>query len=105
MGTSGGVPIPCYPFYSLMLALNSTKVDYFSLDIEGAEYPVLASLPFDKVDVSVLSVEIRHGRSPSDTKAMMRGKGYHAAQELYYHDHDQHLSVEDVIFVKRNSWV
>ena len=32
----------------------------FSLDIEGAEFPVLKTLPWDKVDIKVLLVEIDH---------------------------------------------
>ena len=39
----------CLPLYTLLLALGNPTVHYFSLDIEGAEFPVLASIPWDKV--------------------------------------------------------
>ena len=42
------------------MALENPKVDYFSLDIEGAEFPVLQSLDWPKVDISVLSIEVAH---------------------------------------------
>ena len=45
------------PLYSLLLALGNPTVDYFSLDIEGAEYEVLRNIPWDKVDIRALSVE------------------------------------------------
>ena len=43
----------CFPLYSFILAMNFTTVDYFSLDIEGAEYKVLSSIPWDKVNIRV----------------------------------------------------
>ena len=33
-------------------------VDFLSLDIEGAEFQVLRTIPWDKVDIRALSVEI-----------------------------------------------
>ena len=45
--------VQCFPLYSFLVALNTTKVDYFSLDVEGPEYDVLRHIPWDKVDISV----------------------------------------------------
>ena len=39
---------------SLLLALDKPKVNYFSLDIEGAELQVLRSVPWHLVDIEVL---------------------------------------------------
>ena len=46
--------IQCFPFYSLLLALNQTTVDYFSLDIEGHEKRVLQTIPWKKLEIKVL---------------------------------------------------
>lgn len=35
-------------------------MDFFSLDIEGADLQVLKTIPFDKVDISVLMIEVAH---------------------------------------------
>ncbi len=43
------IRVQCFPLYSVLLALGNPVVDYFSLDIEGAEFPVLKTVPFDKV--------------------------------------------------------
>ncbi len=43
------VPVRCYPLYTLLLAMGNPTVHFFSLDIEGAELPVLKTIPFDKV--------------------------------------------------------
>ena len=45
----------CFPFYSIMLALGRTQIDFFSLDIEGGELDVLKTIPWKRVDIKVLS--------------------------------------------------
>ena len=50
---SGLISAQCFPLYSILLALNQTTVDYFSLDIEGSELDVLRTIPWDKVDIKV----------------------------------------------------
>jgi len=49
--------VQCIPLYSLLLAMGNPTVNYFILDIEGAELQVLRTIPWDKVDIEVLSVE------------------------------------------------
>ena len=41
----------CLPLYSILLALGNPTVHHFSLDIEGAELPVLKTVPWEKVDI------------------------------------------------------
>ena len=48
----------CYPLYSLLLAMEQPRVDFLSLDIEGAELAVLRTVPWDKVRRGVLSIDI-----------------------------------------------
>ena len=43
----------CLPFYAILLAMGNPTVDYFSLDVEGAELPILKTIPWDKVDIKV----------------------------------------------------
>ena len=52
----------CFPFYSMMLALNRTHIDYFSLDVEGRELEVLRTIPFDKLNISIFTIEFLHGK-------------------------------------------
>jgi len=49
--------IQCIPLYSILLALGNPTVHWISLDIEGAEYAVLKTIPWDKVDIQSLTVE------------------------------------------------
>ena len=43
---------------SLLLAVGNPKVNYFSLDIEGAELQVLRSVPWKLVDIEVRNIEL-----------------------------------------------
>jgi hypothetical protein len=45
--------IQCFPLYSLLLALGNPTVNLFILDVEGAEYMVLKTIPWHKVDIEV----------------------------------------------------
>ena len=39
------------------------RVDFFSLDIEGAEMGVLRTIPWHKVDIEVFLIEVRNRES------------------------------------------
>jgi len=54
------VKIQCFPLYSVLKALNATSVDYFSLDVEGSEFPILKTIPWHKVAFKVLGIEVTH---------------------------------------------
>ena len=66
----------CFPLFSFIKALDSPTVNllrwsiviwnfalllrYLSLDIEGGEFGVLKTVPWDKVDIEVLLIELIH---------------------------------------------
>ena len=50
----------CFSFGTMMAALNVKRVDYFSLDIEGGEVPVLKTIPWNDVYIDVLSIEYKY---------------------------------------------
>jgi hypothetical protein len=47
------VSLQCFPLYSILLAVGRTKVDYFSVDVEGSEMKILRTIPWHKVDIKV----------------------------------------------------
>ena len=49
--------IPCFSLNTILNAINVSKVDYFSLDIEGGEFDVLKSINFDKIKIDSFSIE------------------------------------------------
>lgn len=48
------VTVQCFSLHSLLLAINQTSVDYFSLDIEGHELQVLKNIPWKIIDIKVI---------------------------------------------------
>ena len=49
-----------------MLALNRTTIDYFSLDVEGHEQEVLATIPWQKIDIKAMTIEYPNLREKHD---------------------------------------
>lgn len=47
----------CFPLYSVLRAVNLTRIDYLVLDLEGFELNVIEAFPFDKIDVKVIQIE------------------------------------------------
>lgn len=54
--------VQCFPLYSILLAVGRTQVDYFSVDVEGSESQILMSIPWHKVDIKTLTVEVTSRR-------------------------------------------
>ena len=73
--------IQCLPLTSIIKAMGNPTIDYLSLDIEGAEFPVLQSVAFDEVDIKVISIEVNHlgqifdGRR-ANLATLMKRNGY-----------------------------
>jgi len=50
----------CFPFFTMLQAIDNPRVNLFILDIEGAEFEVLKTIPWKAVDIEVLIVELEH---------------------------------------------
>lgn len=73
--------VQCFPLQAVLEALGNPLVDYFSLDIEGAEYAVLKTINWDKIRLSALSVEMNHAGeifngSKEDIHALLEHNGF-----------------------------
>ena len=55
--TETSLTLQCLPLYTLLLALGNPTVHWFILDIEGAEFQVLQTIPWHSVDIEMVSVE------------------------------------------------
>uniref|UniRef100_T1IP60 Calpain catalytic domain-containing protein n=1 Tax=Strigamia maritima TaxID=126957 RepID=T1IP60_STRMM len=69
--SSSSFEVECFPIYSILLAANFTKIDYFVLDVEGFELPVLKTIPFQSVDIDVFAVEHYNNKKPEELKDFM----------------------------------
>ncbi|XP_066957776.1 protein Star-like [Macrobrachium rosenbergii] len=55
--TSRTIRVKSFPFYSILSALDVTFIDVLNLDIEGFEFKVLKTIPFDKIKLGIMIVE------------------------------------------------
>jgi len=49
--------VQCLPLFTLIKALGNPKVNLLVLDVEGAELKVLHTLPWDEVDIEIMSID------------------------------------------------
>ena len=93
--------VPCFPLETILLAINVSTVDFFSLDVEGFELHILRTLPPIGLNIRSLVVEYIHGVE-GEYKSYMELKGYILKAKLHVHKPEAALYVDDLIFVKRN---
>ena len=94
------INIPCFTFSSIMDAFGLKSLDYFSLDVEGAEIAILRTIPFDKYPIKIMSIEYKH--SPGGKEAiteLMTSHNYQLVKQLDTVDRRINLFVYDLIFV------
>jgi len=94
--------VPCFPFESIMLALNQSHVDYFSLDVEGNELSILRTIPFSAIVIDMWSVEYVHGNSKNETLKFMLDKGYTLHKDIKLFKPEFTLYVDDFIFIRND---
>lgn len=54
-------------------------IDFFSLDVEGAEHLVLRSFPFEKYSCLIITIE----RPKAETTKLLLANGYRLYKQLY----------------------
>ncbi|CAK9291877.1 unnamed protein product [Gordionus sp. m RMFG-2023] len=92
--------VQCLPLYSILLAIDPpmVEIDYFSLDVDGPELEILKTIPWNKVNIKVLSIEFRHSPYPVNLQVkkemidFMMLQGYEVHKEMIF----------DIFFYKKN---
>lgn len=83
--------VQCFPFKSIWSAMSRPKIDFFSLDVEGAEAPILKNLPWGEIDVELFLIEVAHG-NPDQMIKFMSSKGYKVERKF---------GTIDILFAKK----
>ena len=68
------VVVKCHPLSSLMNTLGQAHIDYFSLDVEGAEMIILQYIDWKHFDIDVFTIETDQCRQ--DILTFMKTHGY-----------------------------
>ena len=58
--------LPCLPLGEILSMFGIERIDFFSLDVEGAELEVLRTLDFSKVHINVIAIEADGRNSQKD---------------------------------------
>lgn len=72
--TSKQVEVNCYQFNQLMRIIGRNEIDYFSLDVEGAEMHILNSIEWESINIDIFTIETDQFRD--QILSFMKGKGY-----------------------------
>lgn len=83
-GTKMILPIQVKPLAEVLAYHSITKIDYMSVDIEGAEYTALKNFDVKKYDVKLLTIENNTGGT--EVEKLMNSKGYKLLQKLEWDD-------------------
>ena len=72
--------------------MENPTIDYLSLDVEGAELDILKTIPWEKVDIKVLTVEFNNKEQyKRDIVKLLVENGYKLEREI---------GKQDLVFVK-----
>lgn len=92
----------CWPLKSILAAVDAKKVDYFILDVEGHEMPILRANDFSRWDVDVFQVEYMvfmgtHWDKEQSKRRMKETRDYF--RKIGYAEHSRIFL--DLIFAKK----
>lgn len=80
--------VACRPLGPLLALWGITHVDFWVLDVEGAEEEVLATFDFARVQVDVIVIELDGANGPKDDRcrAILRSHGYTVKHQAVRND-------------------
>ena len=71
--------------------------------MEGFELPILKTIPFDELDISVISAEYLHGNEGKQAYIdFMETKGYRLHSDINFVVPILYLGGQDFVFVKKD---
>ena len=87
--------LPCLPLGEILHMFSIERIDFFSLDVEGAELEVLKTLDFSRVHINVIAIEAdgRNSQKDEAVRKLVLAHGF----EL-----DRSFSAQEA--GKRNDW-
>ncbi|KAK7077529.1 hypothetical protein SK128_012523 [Halocaridina rubra] len=78
-------PVKAFPLYAILQALNITFIDVFNLDIEGFEFKVLNTIPWNEVKLGIMIVEHLNIPEPhEEVVKFMESTGYQKIHENHF---------------------
>lgn len=85
------IPVECKPLSALLSEAGVTYIDFFSLDVQDAEFEVLKSLDFSRVHFGVIFTERGSGTKDLKVRTLLQSKGYIHLEHEYDPKQKKHL--------------
>ena len=89
------------PLYTILLAMGNPTVHYFSLDIEGAEFPILKTIPWDKVmRIRIVLVSLQNDENCRQVDIRVLSVETHLAGRIYPGDRKDLIAYMEKVIQK-----
>ena len=100
---SGSDLVQCFPINTYLQALNINQINYFSLDVEGAEYEILKQIDFHRIKIDVMTIEyaIKYHGSPESLANLEKMRTLILGTGLYHEV--MNIKQLDIVFMRNSS--
>ena len=89
----------CIPLYSILKAISMTHINFFSLDVEGAELDILRTIPFHLVTIDLFMIEYYVPSGAAETqKRLKEFRDFFNQRRIYK---EVYLGAGDVAFARQ----
>ena len=89
----------CIPLYSILKAISMTHINFFSLDVEGAELAILRTIPFYLVTIDLFVIEYYVPSGAAETqKRLKEFRDFFNQRRIYK---EVYLGAGDVAFARQ----
>ena len=83
-----------------MLALNRTTIDFFSLDVEGAEPQIVKTINFNKLNIRTITLEYKHVKGGQEgLMSLITSQGMKLHKNIINRDG---VYAKDLFFIQNN---
>jgi len=73
--------VQCFSLNSIMAAIGVRHIDFFVLDVEGSELPVLETIDWSRLSIDVFNIEYSH---PNDTEKLNKIRTFFSRTGINY---------------------
>lgn len=87
--------IQCYPLNDLLAAVGVTHVDYFSLDVQGAELAILKTIDFNVAIIDIIVLEVFDNNRAVKTRMAKEMRDFFNQTGVY---RESHAYGNDIMF-------
>jgi Methyltransferase FkbM domain len=98
MGSTERYRLTCFPLTDVLRAIDVKHVEFFSLDIQGAELEVLKTIDFKEFRIDILMIEVEH--PDSTTLEKMRSEMRKLFNETGLYKENSAPHERDLVFMR-----